>query len=201
MDLFASSVPERLAMPDADVSLWQVAKLSAPPQDVFSALLEQTPWQEEDIVVYGKRYKQPRLVAWYGDAGKSYSYSGVSHEPLPWSSRLQDVLQDIEGLTQHRFNTVLLNHYRNERDSMGMHADDEPELGTHPVIASLSLGEERTLVFRHKHDKSVPAIKIPLASGSLLLMKGTTQENWKHGIAKERQPCGARVNLTFRTVL
>ena len=201
MDLFDSSYPERLTMPDADVRLWQVAKLSAPPQEVFSALLEQTPWQEEDIVVYGKRYKQPRLIAWYGDTGKLYSYSGVIHNPLPWTPRLRGVAQDIKALTQHSFNSVLLNHYRNERDSMGMHADDETELGKQPIIASLSLGEKRTLVFKHKHDNSLPLIKIPLTSGSLLLMQGATQENWKHGIAKERHPCGARINLTFRTIL
>lgn len=201
MTLFDSCEPERLALPDAQVSLWRVAPLNAPPEALFSQLLAQTPWQEEDIVLYGKRYQQPRLVAWYGDKGRSYTYSGVTHNPLPWTPCLRQILQDVEHITNQSFNTVLLNHYRNHRDSMGLHADDEPELGACPIIASLSLGEERTLLFRHKHDKSVPAIKIPLPSGSLLLMSGATQQNWKHGIAKERHPCAARINLTFRTIL
>ena len=99
------------------------------------------------------------------------------------------------------FNSVLLNYYRDHRDSMGMHSDDEPELGERPILASLSLGEERTFILKHKRDKALKPVRLKLASGSLLLMKGDTQRYWKHGIDKETRPCGPRVNLTFRRIL
>jgi len=103
----------------------------------------------------------------------------------------------IETLIDHRFNSLLLNYYRDHRDGMGMHSDDEIELGQQPVIASINLGAERTFLLKHKFRKDLSRIKLPLASGSLLLMKGETQSYWRHGIAKEKFPCGPRVNLTF----
>jgi len=96
---------------------------------------------------------------------------------------------------------VLFNYYRNHRDSMGMHSDDEPELGERPILASLSLGEERTFILKHKREKDSKPVRLKLASGSLLLMKGDTQRCWKHGIDKESRPCGPRINLTFRRIL
>jgi alkylated DNA repair dioxygenase AlkB len=99
------------------------------------------------------------------------------------------------------FNSVLLNYYRDQRDSMGFHSDDERELGERPIIASLSLGEERTFILKHKTKKHLKTVRLILASGSLLLMKGGTQRYWKHGINKESRPCGPRVNLTFRRIL
>jgi alkylated DNA repair dioxygenase AlkB len=153
------------------------------------------------VVVWGKTYPQPRLTAWYGDEDARYEYSGLELAPLPWTARLLAIKASVERAAGTRFNSVLLNYYRNERDSMGMHSDDEPELGAEPVIASLSLGETRTLVFRHRLDRSRTPIRIDLGDGSLLLMRGATQRNWKHGIAKERRPCGARVNLTFRRIV
>jgi alkylated DNA repair dioxygenase AlkB len=99
------------------------------------------------------------------------------------------------------FNSVLVNYYRDNRDSIGFHSDDEPELGARPVIASLSLGEERTFILKHKRSKSVSPVHLRLASGSLLLMKGDTQRCWRHGILKESRSCGPRVNLTFRTII
>ncbi len=106
----------------------------------------------------------------------------------------------VEQVTGSRFNSVLLNYYRDQRDSMGLHADDEPELGAEPVIASLSLGEERKLVFRHRSRRELTTVSVPLPSGSLLVMRGPTQRHWKHGIRKLTRPCGPRVNLTFRRV-
>lgn len=200
MNLFPFAEPERLAMPEADITLYPALELPHPPAEMCEQLIEETPWQEEGIVVYGKYHLQPRLVQWYGDAGKSYTYSGVSHEPLPWTPLLQQLRENVEKVAQHSFNSVLLNLYRNNRDSMGMHADDEPELGKMPVIASLSLGEERTLIFKHKRDKSLATVKVPMPSGSLLLMRGSTQDNWKHGINKVSARCEPRVNLTFRKI-
>ena len=104
-------------------------------------------------------------------------------------------------MTLASFNSVLLNYYRDNRDSMGFHSDDEPELGERPVIASVSLGEERTLVLKHQLNKLAKPVRLRLASGSVLLMKGETQRYWKHGVAKKTRACGPRINLTFRRIL
>lgn len=188
----------RVPMPDADVLLQRSFDLGAPPDDVFARLLAETPWRSETVTLWGKTYVQPRLLAWYGDEGASYVYSGTRYDPLPWTPLLGDLRERVQQAAGLRFNSVLLNYYRDHRDSMGMHSDDEPELGREPAIASLSLGEVRTLVFRHKTDKAVKSWSLPLPSGSLLVMKGRTQHAWQHGISKRSTPCGPRVNLTFR---
>lgn len=188
----------RVPMPDADVVLQRGFDLGAPTQVVFERLREETPWRSETVTLWGKTYVQPRLLAWYGDEGASYVYSGVRHDPLPWTPLLADLRARVQGAAGLPFNSVLLNLYRDHRDSMGMHSDDEPELGREPSIASLSLGEVRTLVFRHKTDKAQKSWSLPLPDGSLLLMKGRTQHCWQHGISKLARPCGPRLNLTFR---
>jgi alkylated DNA repair dioxygenase AlkB len=113
---------------------------------------------------------------------------------------LLDIKSPVEAIAGDKFNSVLLNYYRDHRDSMGMHSDDERELGKLPLIASLSLGGERTFILKHKTRKDLKPVRLKLASGSLLLMKGETQRHWKHGIEKETRPCGPRVNLTFRRI-
>ena len=187
-------------MQDAEVYFVRTLGLPAPAESLLASLIRETPWRAEDIVVWGKRFPQPRLIAWYGDPGQSYTYSGIDLVPLPWTALLLQIKSRVEAVTAETFNSVLLNHYRDNRDSMGMHSDDEPELGPRPVIASLSLGEQRTLVFKHKTSTSLRSIRLPLPSGSLLVMRGETQRNWKHGINKEDRMLGARVNLTFRQV-
>ena len=164
-------------------------------------LIDEISWRAESIVVWGKTYSQPRLIAWYGDAGKNYTYSGIELTPLPWTAALLDIKSRVEAAARMNFNSVLLNYYRDHRDSMGMHSDDEPELGERPVLASLSLGEERIFILKHKREKALKPVRVQLASGSLLLMKGETQRYWKHAIEKETRPCGPRVNLTFRRIL
>jgi alkylated DNA repair dioxygenase AlkB len=192
---------QRLPASDADL-LYMMSRLEigASTADVLRALIEDTPWRVESVVLWGRRYPQPRLTAWYGDMDARYVYSGIDLDPLPWTPRLLAIKASVEQATGNRFNSVLMNYYRNESDSMGMHSDDEPELGVEPVIASLSFGDARTLVFRHRFDRSRKPIRVELGDGSLLLMRGATQRNWKHGIAKERRPRGARVNLTFRHI-
>jgi alkylated DNA repair dioxygenase AlkB len=190
-----------LPAPDAELFYSSGTELGAPTSVVLRELIARTPWRADSVVVWGKQYPQPRLTAWYGDAEARYEYSGLALEPLPWTARLLAIKASVERVSGSRFNSVLLNYYRNERDSMGMHSDDEPELGSEPVIASVSLGATRTLVFRHRSDRSRKPLRIALADGSLLLMRGSTQQWWKHGIAKERRPCGARVNLTFRRIV
>lgn len=198
-DLFRPSPTlERLPIPDADVGLLRSLDLGAPNERVLARLIEETPWQSETIVMWGKEMLSPRLVAWYGDPGTSYFYSGIDHRPAPWSPLLAELRSRVEAASGARFNSVLLNYYRGERDSVAMHADDEKELGPEPVIASLSLGETRTFVMRHKTDRSQKTRKLVLESGSLLVMRGATQRCWLHGVPKEKNPCGPRVNLTFR---
>jgi alkylated DNA repair dioxygenase AlkB len=201
-DLFSNNCElRRIELPDADISYLQSLPLPEPDTDLLNQLIEQTPWRAEEIVVWGKRYLQPRLVAWFGDGGRSYTYSGIRFDPLPWTDLLLKLKAAVEIVAGAQFNSVLLNYYRDHRDSMGLHSDDEPELGRNPVIASLSLGEERQLVLKHRSRKDLKPVRLPLASGSLLLMSGETQHHWKHGIDKQRHKCGPRVNLTFRRIV
>jgi alkylated DNA repair dioxygenase AlkB len=192
---------ERIPMIDAEVYYLGDLALGRERDEILQRLIADTEWRQDTIVVWGKTYQQPRLVAWYGDCGSEYTYSGITLSPIPWTELLLDIRKRVERVTQESLNSVLLNYYRDNRDSMGFHSDDEPELGEKPVIASVSLGEERTLVLKHKVNKLAKPVRLRLASGSLLLMKGETQRYWKHGIAKESRRCGARVNLTFRHIL
>lgn len=200
-DLFASGALERIDIPDAEVYYSQSVDLGASADLLLRELIAQIPWRTEVINLWGKEHPQPRLAAWFGDADARYTYSGLSLNPLPWTEQLSSVRSRVEALSEAPFNSVLLNYYRDHRDSMGMHSDDEPELGKNPVIASVSLGERRTFVLKHRFKKELRSVQLPLDHGSLLLMKGATQHNWKHGINKLTQPCGPRVNLTFRRIV
>jgi alkylated DNA repair dioxygenase AlkB len=199
------SVPDaglvRLAMPDADVSHLDCLELAEPGKQTLRRLIAEIPWRCQEVTMWGRKMRQPRLTAWYGDPGSRYAYSGIDLDPLPWTPLLSDIKARIEAAAGSTFNSVLLNFYRDHHDSVGFHSDDEPELGARPVIASLSLGEERTFIFKHKRLKTAEPVRLHLASGSLLLMKGDTQHYWRHGVPKEKRPCGPRVNLTFRTIL
>lgn len=160
----------------------------------FATLSKTIPWRQE-----GSRGRLfPRLVAWYGDPGVVYSYSGIAHQPLPWTSELLEIRDRIECQTHARLNSVLLNFYRTGQDSMGFHADDEPELGHNPTIASLSLGAERRFVL--KHNTTNEKVEYLLGNGSLLVMGGSCQHFWKHTLPKTKKPVGPRINLTFRHI-
>jgi len=197
-DLLAPGDGERLALPGAELEFWPRVDLGRDYEDLLQRLIADSEWRQERITVYGKPYLQPRLSAWYGDL--SYRYSGIRLEPLPWSPLLLELKNRVETLTGLEYNSVLLNYYRDGNDGMGMHSDDEPELGSRPAIASLNLGETRDFVMRHRHRKDLDTLKLPLPAGSLLLMRGDTQLNWRHGIRKLRRPCGPRINLTFRRI-
>lgn len=192
---------EALPMVDADVKFLQSFYRKPLSGQILHALLEEIRWSQEKIILAGQERLQPRLSAWYGDAGTHYSYSGITLEPHPWTGTLLRIKGDIEAASGQRFNSVLVNLYRNERDSIGWHSDDERELGSNPVIASLSLGEVRTFKFRHKTRKDQKTISLALTDGSLLVMAGTTQKCWRHAIDKEREAKGQRINLTFRNVV
>lgn len=200
-DLFSSDQRfERLPMVGADVSILRDLETHASYDSILSSLLIETKWQQREMNMYGRKVKQPRLTAWYGDPSRTYMYSGIKNVPIPWSDILRELKRRIEDCTDSTFNSVLLNLYRDQNDSMGFHSDDEKELGPEPVIASLSFGATRTFVFKHKHLQDTPAVSVPLREGSVLLMKGQTQRNWKHAINREATPCGPRVNLTFRHI-
>jgi alkylated DNA repair dioxygenase AlkB len=157
-------------------------------------------WKQETLKIFGRQHLTPRLTAWYGDPGMTYSYSGLKLQPVEWTHTLQEVKKQIEQKLYFTFNSVLLNWYRNGNDSMGWHADDEKELGKNPVIASLSLGQSRFLHFRRK-DNHKDSFKILLENGSLLIMSETLQHYWQHALPKSTKPMGERMNLTFRTIL
>lgn len=190
----------RLPLPGGDLRYWPHIELGAAADMILSRLTRETDWRQDEVIILGRTHLQPRLHAWIGDRECVYSYSGLTQRPGPWTPLLADLRDRIGRLTGARFNSVLLNLYRDGADSMGEHADDEPELGPEPVIASLSLGAERPLVFRHRRDREIAPVRIPLGNASLLVMAGTTQANWKHGIARTRRPVGPRLNLTFRLI-
>lgn len=197
-DLLSDFEIERLPLANADLLFWRQVDLGRAQDSLLQELIGSTDWRHEEITVYGKSYLQPRLSAWHGNL--SYSYSGIRLEPVPWTPTLLDLRARVEALTGHEFNSVLLNYYRDQKDSMGMHSDDERELGAQPAIASLSLGDERTFLLKHKTRKDLKTVKLALPAGSLLLMQGDTQQYWRHGINKETSPCGPRINLTFRFI-
>ena len=166
----------------------------------FTQLRDQIEWHQPLVRVYGKWHPTPRLTAWYGDPDAVYSYSGLTHSPNAWISPLTDLKLQIEEEVGSDFNSVLLNIYRTGKDSMGRHSDDEPELGPHPVIASLSLGGPRRFVFKHRFDQSIPSVSITLGHGALLVMSGSTQDFWWHSLPKTRKEVSPRINLTFRRI-
>jgi alkylated DNA repair dioxygenase AlkB len=191
---------ERLSLPDAEIYVQRNFPTGIAAEIALKRLMAETPRRSETVTLWGKTYAQPRLTAWYGDAGRAYTYSGITLQPEPWTKLLQELKADVERAVAEQFNSVLLNYYRNERDSVGYHSDDEAELGPTPVIASLSFGDTRTFVLKSKHRRHKP-VRIALEDGTLLLMKGATQQNWRHGVEKETKPCGPRLNLTFRRII
>ncbi|SDK86227.1 DNA-N1-methyladenine dioxygenase [Pseudomonas delhiensis] len=165
----------------------------------FAELVENTPWEQPCVHLHGRDYPVPRLVAWYGDAEASYRYSGLVHRPLPWTPLLAEIRARVQAEVGQRLNGVLLNYYRDGRDSMGWHSDDEPELGRNPLVASLNLGGTRRFDLRRKGQTAIEH-SLALDSGSLLVMSGATQHYWQHQVAKTQRPVAPRLNLTFRLV-
>lgn len=163
----------------------------------LTRLSAETPWAQPEVKVFGRSYPVPRLTAWYGDPGAVYGYSGLKHQPLPWSELLGEIRQRVEAAAGQPFNGVLLNLYRDGQDANGWHSDNEAVLGRNPVVASLSLGGERRFDLRRR-DGSGGRISLPLPGGSLLVMGGATQHYWLHQIARTKKHCEPRLNLSFR---
>ena len=162
-DLFCSVEGEPLPVPDGDLLLWRSIGCDDE-EAVLASLINETRWRQEHVTLWGRTYPQPRLVAFYGDEGRRYTYSGVTLTALTWTTRLGALKDKVESLCGASFNTVLLNYYRDHRDSMGFHSDDEPELGPNPVIASLSFGEERRFVLKHRHRDDIDGNSSPMSS-------------------------------------
>lgn len=197
MSLFDTSKIIKLPLQDATIEYHPQFFSFEEANTLFDELYQNTPWIEEDIRVYGKIYKQPRLTAFFADNQKKYGYSNISMTPHPFSPLLNTIKTKIEMACEIQFSSCLLNLYRDGQDSNGWHADDEKELGLNPVIASLSLGAERFFHLKHKKIKTLKH-KLNLQNGSLLLMKDATQHHWLHQIPKTKKPIGKRINLTFR---
>ncbi|MGI9319585.1 MAG: alpha-ketoglutarate-dependent dioxygenase AlkB family protein [bacterium] len=168
---------------------------------LYDNLIGNVAWHQPEISIFGRKVKSPRLSAWYGDPGTVYRYSGTVNQPLPWLDSLRSLKRSLEAYTGSTFNSVLINQYRDGNDAMGWHADDEPELGTEPIIASISLGSARRFLMKHRTNKKQDTIKLDLNHGSLLIMSGATQKNWKHSISRTRAEVEARINLTFRRII
>ena len=172
------------AVPDAD--------------SLFERLRSEIPWADHQVFVFGRWVQQPRLTAWFGDSDQPYHYSGNSLQAHQWTPDLLSIRGICEQLSGSTFNSALANLYRNGSDSIAWHADDEPELGTDPVIASVNLGQERRFDLRHRDTGET--VKVPLPHGSVLVMSGPTQHHWLHQVAKSAKALAPRINLTFRMI-
>lgn len=216
MDTRSSSIKGRRRKLLPDVSHFFDGELYYVPQwldqplasKLFFVLERKLAWKQKQVQVYGKWHTSPRLQAWYGSSEAKYQYSGVNMEPLPWQSELLQLKEACENFCSREsgsryneiihFNSVLANLYRSGEDSMGLHSDDEKELGSEPVIASVTLGGERYFDFVHKYQPF--KLRLSLKSGSLLVMKGETQRNWLHCVPKTKKIVAPRINLTFRFI-
>jgi len=165
---------------------------------LLKSIFVELAWQQDSLIMYGKKIAIPRLQAWHGEHQLNYTYSNLTLSAEPWTPVLIALKQKVEQFSSFEFNTVLANCYRNQHDSVGWHSDDEPELGINPIIASMSFGAKR--MFQLKHKVTGEKFKLPLQSGSLLMMSGTTQEFWQHALPKSRQQQAMRINLTFRKI-
>ncbi|AUC75569.1 alpha-ketoglutarate-dependent dioxygenase AlkB family protein [Olleya sp. Bg11-27] len=195
--LFSEEI--KLNLPDAEISYFPNFFNLEEANTYFDLLLNDIPWQQDDITVFGKTYAQPRLTALFGHNGNPYSYSNIIMHPRGFTSALSEIKKKIDDQTETTFTTCLANLYRDGQDSNGWHSDNEKTLGTNPIIASITFGGARYFNLKHKDNKDLKH-KLLLEHGSLLLMKGTTQHHWLHQIAKTRQEVKSRINLTFRII-
>ncbi|WP_133480092.1 alpha-ketoglutarate-dependent dioxygenase AlkB family protein [Cognatilysobacter segetis] len=188
----------RLPLPDADVRFDPAWLAPAEAETLFAQLQAEIGWENHPVRLFGREVPAPRLSRWIGDADARYRYSGIFREPWPWTPSLAGLRARLRDALGIDFNSVLANLYRDGRDAMGWHADDEPELGPAPVIASVSLGATRRFVFRHRGGETRLALDLP--AGSLLLMQGATQAHYRHALMRTARPVGPRINLTFRRI-
>ncbi|APY07657.1 alpha-ketoglutarate-dependent dioxygenase AlkB [Winogradskyella sp. J14-2] len=199
MNLF-SEEKQHFILPNAELIYVPEFFNSQESDNYYRIIKDETNWQHDDITVFGKTYKQPRLTALFGETNQTYSYSNITMHPEAFTKDLLNIKSKVEKFSDETFNTLLINLYRDGSDSNGWHADNEKELGKNPIIASVSFGEERPFHFKHRTIKD-ERHKIILEHGSLLLMKGEMQHYWLHQIAKTKRHIQPRINLTFRRLV
>lgn len=199
MSSMFSSNEIKLNLPQAEIIYYPHFFKTLEANYYYNLLLKNIPWQQDDINIFGKTHKQPRLTALFANNEKPYSYSNIIMRPHVFTKELEEIKTKIESQCNIKFTTCLANLYRNGQDSNGWHADNEKELGKNPIIASLSFGEERYFHLKHRKDNNLKK-KIVLQNGSLLIMQGETQHHWLHQIAKTKKQIKPRINLTFRII-
>lgn len=197
---FHTLKPETLIKVDGDVVIYWNAFTLEESNRFFKELLKEVSWQQDFIKFRGKFIPLPRFTAWYGEQNKLYKYSGIQMSSKPWTPTLLLIKNRIESISKTEFNSVLLNLYRHGKDSVAWHSDDESELGKNPVIGSVSLGETRRFVLKHRYKPDIEKVTIDLTHGSFLLMKGETQHFWQHQVPKTQRVVKERINLTFRVI-
>ena len=191
----------QIKLPGADIEIFENHFEENQAHALLKSLESSIPWHQNKIKFYGKESLVPRLESWHGDSGMSYTYSGITMHAKPWTDDLLEIKQSIEPFAKTTFNSVLINFYRDGKDRVAWHSDDEKELGKNPVIGSVSLGAERKFKLRHKRFKENQLRhEILLGNGSFLLMTGPIQHNWLHEIPRTAKPIGPRINLTFRVI-
>jgi alkylated DNA repair dioxygenase AlkB len=189
---------QALPLAQADIA-YAAAFLPAVQADaLFFALVYGVPWQQPQLYIHGRQVPTPRLCCWMGNPDAAYRYSNTRFLPEPWTAPVLGLKSAVEAMAGTAFNSVLLNYYRDGRDAMGWHSDDEPELGPQPVIASVSLGGVRRFLLRPASGGKSSGIE--LAHGSLLLMRGDTQKNYRHSLPRTAKAVDGRINLTFRNI-
>ena len=189
---------QTFALGDSEIQYVANAFTAREADRLFQSLLDAIPWRTATLTIAGQKRPLPRLQCWMADQGRSYSYSGLKLSPHPWNPDVLRIKARLEQLCEHSFNSVLLNYYRGGSDSVSWHADDETELGPNPIVASVSLGAQRTLEFKPKFNLTTPKKQIVLGSGSILIMGKTIQNNWLHQLPKISGTIHPRISLTFR---
>ena len=196
MELFPADPEQNILPRDGEVLYFGSVFPAGKAASLQSKLLEEIPWKADEVVMFGKRIVTARKVAWYADGGISYRYSGTEKVGLEWTPTLLEIKGAVESLTGSSYNSCLLNLYQSGSEGMGWHSDDEKSLEERASIASVSFGAERKFSFKHKETKET--LGLMLSDGSLLEMKGRTQEAWWHQLPKTKKVDDVRVNLTFR---
>ena len=190
-----------IKIPDGKITFYEGFFNMKESQELMNTLIQTIEWSQDEVVVFGKKHKIPRLNAWYGDEGKVMKYSGLTLQPKSWTKELTEIKNRIEIQTRFEFNSCLLNYYRDGKDGMGWHQDNEKELGINPVIASVTFGQSRPFQLKHINKPEIKKIDIPLSNGSLLIMEAETQHYWKHQVPKTSRKVTERINLTFRKII
>ncbi len=194
-----SSTQQNLLSHDGEVFYHESFLPNLDGNDYLRRIRSDFQWDRDEVMMFGRRILVPREVVWVADEGISYTYSGVKKLPQEWSEALSEVKSAVEAKMQTTFNSCLLNYYADGSQGMGWHQDNEPSIERRSPIASVSFGAERKFSFKHKLTKET--LSLQLASGSLLIMGGKTQENWAHQLPKSKRTMGPRLNLTFRKMV